>query len=111
MLEMFQNDPQTRVVLMIGEIGGSLEEEAAAFIESHITKPVIAYIAGSTAPEGKRMGHAGAIISGLTGLAGVKTERLRKAGVHIVYSLANIGCMIGDILRKETRLVSAPTLL
>ena len=90
-LGMFEKDPQTEAIVMIGEIGGTAEEEAAVFIKECISKPVVAYIAGVTAPAGKRMGHAGAIISGGKGTADEKFEALNEAGVITVRSLAEIG--------------------
>jgi succinyl-CoA synthetase alpha subunit len=97
-LELFQNDPQTEAIVMIGEIGGTAEEEAAAFIKANVTKPVVSYIAGVTAPKGKRMGHAGAIISGGKGTADEKFAALEDAGVKTVRSLAQIG----DALKEVT---------
>lgn len=90
-LKLFQADPQTEIIVMIGEIGGNAEEEAAEYIKKHVTKPVIAYIAGVTAPAGKRMGHAGAIIAGGKGTAEEKFAALEAAGVTTVRSLAEIG--------------------
>lgn len=90
-LTLFQADPQTAVILMCGEIGGSAEEEAAAFIKAHVTKPVVAYIAGVTAPKGKRMGHAGAIIASGKGTAQEKYAALQQAGVYTVQSPAELG--------------------
>ena len=96
-LEMFQNDPQTEAIVMIGEIGGTAEEEAAAYIKANVTKPVVSYIAGVTAPAGKRMGHAGAIISGGKGTADEKFAALQDAGVKTVRSLAEIGTALKEI--------------
>jgi len=97
-LGLFQDDPQTEAIVMIGEIGGTAEEEAAAFIKANVTKPVVSYIAGVTAPKGKRMGHAGAIISGGKGTADEKFAALEDAGVKTVRSLADIG----DAMREIT---------
>ena len=90
-LTLFESDPQTRGIILVGEIGGSAEEEAAEYIRCHVTKPVVAYIAGVTAPPGKRMGHAGAIISGGRGTAAEKIAALESAGVSVVSSPADMG--------------------
>lgn len=97
-LRLFQADPQTEAIVMVGEIGGNAEEEAAAFIRQHVTKPVVSYIAGVTAPKGKRMGHAGAIISGGKGTAEEKFAALEAAGVYTVKSPADIGKRLAEIL-------------
>ena len=95
-LAMFQDDPDTEAIVMVGEIGGTAEEEAARFIKANVTKPVVAYIAGVTAPKGKRMGHAGAIIAGGSGTAAEKFAALEAAGVMTVRSLADIGNALSD---------------
>ena len=100
LLPMFEADPETEAIVMIGEIGGDLEIQAAELIKKEITKPVVAFIAGQTAPKGKRMGHAGAIISGGAGTAAEKMEALEKAGVTVVKSPADIGKAIAEVLKK-----------
>jgi succinyl-CoA synthetase alpha subunit len=100
LLPMFEADPQTEAIVMIGEIGGDLEIQAAAFIKENITKPVVAFIAGQTAPKGKRMGHAGAIVSGSAGTAAEKMAALEAAGVHVVQSPATIGKKVAEVLNK-----------
>lgn len=100
-LELFEQDDDTHAILMMGEIGGSAEEEAAAFVKKHVTKPVAAFIAGRTAPPGKRMGHAGAIISGGKGTAEAKLEALRDAGIEIAETPADMGtAMVRAMQRK-----------
>lgn len=96
-LKHFEKDPQTQAIILVGEIGGTAEEEAAEFIKSHVNKPVVAYIAGVTAPAGKRMGHAGAIISGGKGTAADKFKALESAGVSTVRSPADLGSAIAEI--------------
>lgn len=97
-LELFQQDPKTEGIVMVGEIGGSAEEDAAEYIQANVTKPVVAYIAGVTAPAGKRMGHAGAIISGGKGTADGKFAALEAAGVATVRSPADIGSKIAELM-------------
>ena len=97
-LELFQNDPQTEGIVMVGEIGGAAEEAAAEYIKAHVTKPVVAYIAGVTAPSGKRMGHAGAIVSGGKGTAEGKFAALEAAGVKTVRSPADIGEAMASLM-------------
>ena len=97
-MRMFNDDPDTDAVIMIGEIGGSAEEEACAWIKEHMTKPVVGFIAGATAPPGRRMGHAGAIISGGQGTAEAKFEAMKEAGVHIVRSPAEMGKKMREVL-------------
>lgn len=98
-LQLFEQDPQTEVIIMVGEIGGSAEEEAAEYIRQYVNKPVISYIAGVTAPAGKRMGHAGAIIAGGKGTAADKFAALEAAGVHTVRSPAEMGQAVAAIVK------------
>ena len=97
-LALFEQDDQTGAICLIGEIGGTAEEEAAAFIQEHVSKPVIGFICGQTAPPGRRMGHAGAIISGGTGTAAEKMRAMREAGIHVSESPATIGALVADVL-------------
>ncbi len=98
-LEMFQADPQTEAIILVGEIGGTAEEAAAEYIQAHVTKPVAAYIAGLTAPKGKRMGHAGAIIAGGSGKAEDKIAALEKVGVVVARSPAGLGAACAEAIR------------
>ena len=99
-LSLFANDAATEAVVMIGEIGGTAEEEAASYIKKHFRKPVVGFIAGQTAPPGRRMGHAGAIIAGGKGTAAEKMAALTEAGVHVVKSPADIGAAVQEALRR-----------
>jgi succinyl-CoA synthetase alpha subunit len=98
-LKLFESDDQTKAIVMVGEIGGSAEEEAAEYIKNNVTKPVISYIAGQTAPPGKRMGHAGAIIAGGKGTAADKIAKLKECGVEIADSLVDIGKKVQEVLK------------
>ena len=98
-LKLFESDDQTKAIVMVGEIGGSAEEEAAEYIKNNVTKPVISYIAGQTAPPGKRMGHAGAIIAGGKGTAADKIAKLKESGVEIADSLVDIGKKVQEVLK------------
>jgi succinyl-CoA synthetase alpha subunit len=100
-LQLFENDPQTEAIIMIGEIGGTAEEEAAEYIKSHVTKPVVGYIAGVTAPKGKRMGHAGAIISGGKGTAEEKFAAFERAGMAYTRSPAELGSTMLSVLKDK----------
>ena len=97
-LEAFQNDPDTKAIVMIGEIGGDAEERAAEFIKAHVTKPVVGYVAGFTAPEGKTMGHAGAIVSGSAGTAQAKKEALEAAGVKVGKTPSEAAALMREVM-------------
>ena len=99
-LRMFQDDPGTEAIVMIGEIGGDAEEQAAAFVKEYVTKPIVSFIAGQTAPPGRRMGHAGAIISGGKGTAAEKMAALQDAGIHVVPTPADIGEKMMEVLKR-----------
>lgn len=103
LFERFEADPETKAILMMGEIGGNAEEQAAAFVKEHVTKPVAAFIAGSAAPPGKRMGHAGAIISGGKGTAAEKMAALRDAGIEVAESPADMGAAVQRALARKKR--------
>jgi len=99
-LSLFADDPATEAIMLIGEIGGTAEEDAAAFIQSRVTKPVVAFVCGQTAPPGRRMGHAGAIIAGGKGTAAEKMAALAKAGATLVRSPADMGATVAKVLGK-----------
>jgi len=99
-LSAFQADPVTEAIIMIGEIGGSAEEEAAAYVKEFVTKPVVAFIAGQTAPPGRRMGHAGAIISGGKGTAAEKMSALQEAGIHVVKAPSDMGKKLAEVMGR-----------
>ena len=101
LLKLYQEDDQTEAILMIGEIGGNAEEEAAAYVKKHVTKPVAAFIAGRTAPPGKRMGHAGAIITGGKGTAAEKTAALEAAGIVVAPSPADMGAAVIEAIKRK----------
>jgi len=100
-LEAFQNDPETEVIVMIGEIGGDAEERAADYIKANVTKPVVGYLAGFTAPEGKTMGHAGAIVSGSSGTAQAKKEALEKVGVRVGKTPSGTALLVREVMRSR----------
>jgi succinyl-CoA synthetase alpha subunit len=100
-LEAFQNDPETDAIVMIGEIGGDAEERAAAYVKEHVTKPVVGYVAGFTAPEGKTMGHAGAIVSGSSGTAQAKKEALEAAGVKVGKTPSETAALMREIMQSR----------
>jgi succinyl-CoA synthetase alpha subunit len=102
-VRLFNEDPKTDAIIMIGEIGGTAEEEAAAFIKKHVKKPVVGFIAGQTAPPGRRMGHAGAIISGGKGTAAEKFAAMRAAGITVVDNPAVIGETMAKVLAKKKK--------
>ena len=101
MLKLFEEDTQTEAIVMVGEIGGTAEEAAAEYIKNNISKPVISYIAGQTAPAGKRMGHAGAIIAGGKGTAADKISKLKECGVHVADNLVEIGNKVAEVLKTK----------
>jgi len=99
-LNLFQGDPETHAIVMIGEIGGTAEEEAADFIKAHVTKPVVSFVAGQTAPPGRRMGHAGAIISGGKGTAKEKMAAMQAAGIKVCLSPAELGQTVAQVFKR-----------
>ncbi|HWA93917.1 MAG TPA: hypothetical protein VG844_04895, partial [Terracidiphilus sp.] len=99
-LKLLNDDPDTEAIIMIGEIGGSAEIEAAAWVKANVKKPVVGFIAGQTAPPGRRMGHAGAIISGGEGTAASKMQAMREAGIHVVVSPAEMGETLAKVIGK-----------
>jgi len=99
-LKLLNEDPDTEAIIMIGEIGGSAEEAAAAYVKAHVRKPVVGFIAGQTAPPGRRMGHAGAIISGGQGTASEKMKAMTEAGIHVVVSPADIGAKLAEVIGR-----------
>jgi succinyl-CoA synthetase alpha subunit len=101
LLKLFQDDPKTEAILLMGEIGGTAEEQAAAYVKKHLTKPVAAFIAGQTAPPGKRMGHAGAIISGGSGTAAEKIAALKAAGIAVAESPADLGITVQRAMKQH----------
>ena len=100
-LSAFQDDPETKAVVMVGEIGGSAEEDAAAWIAANMNKPVVGFIAGLTAPPGRRMGHAGAIVSGGKGTAAAKLAAMRKNGIHVCENLGNLGKLCKEVFTEQ----------
>ena len=108
-LKLFENDDQTKAIVMVGEIGGNAEEAAAEYILNNVSKPVISYIAGQTAPAGKRMGHAGAIIAGGKGTAKDKIKKLKECGVHIADNLVSIGAKVDEVLNSYCLLYTSPS--
>jgi succinyl-CoA synthetase alpha subunit len=100
-MKVFNEDPATEAIVMIGEIGGSAEEEAAEYVKAHVKKPVVGFIAGQTAPPGRRMGHAGAIIAGGKGTAAEKMKAMEAAGIRVVKSPADIGTVMAEALKNR----------